>query len=130
MALSFKDFVAKKEGAQQQRPTETLSLPGRPLLLDEATHATVGRYTARRDKARIENGKVIRHAHVDLPGGFQASYDEFGNRYHPNKFPCHVPKDAKKALGKVLPVDWRKLEANVPEASLEGFKQLLNEHKE
>lgn len=129
MGLSFKDFVAKKEGQQQERPSESLSLPERPLLLDEATRATVGRYTARRDKPRIENGKVITHAHVDLPGGYQVTYDDQYKRHHPNKFPNHVPKGSKQAIGQVLNIDWRKLEANQPEASLKGFAQLFNEHK-
>lgn len=129
MGLSFKEFVAQKEGQRQERPTESLSLPVRPVLLDEATRATVGRYTARRDKPRIENGEVITHAHVDVPGGYQVSYDNQLKRHHPNKFPSHVPKGAKQAIGQVLDVDWRKLEANVPEGSLKGFAGLFNEHK-
>jgi hypothetical protein len=40
-----------------------------------------------------------------------------------------VPKGAKQAIGQVLDVDWRKLEANVPEGSLKGFAELFNEHK-
>ena len=70
--------------------------------LDEATRASVGKFTARRDQPHFQGDEY--HAHVDIPGGYEVAYGKSGARRHPNKFPADVPKDAKKAVAKVLGV--------------------------
>lgn len=70
--------------------------------IDEATHSTVGKYTARRDQPHFQGDEY--HAHVTIPGG-EASWRESGSRRHPNKFPSKIPHAAKEAAAKVLEVD-------------------------
>ena len=44
------------------------------------------------------------HAHADLPGGYQVTYNKSGSRRHPNKFPVNVPKGVKKNIADLLRV--------------------------
>ena len=80
------------------------------VQLDEATRATVGRYTARRDPPHYQGDEY--HGHTEgLPGGYEASWGVSGARRHTSKFPATVPADAKAAVAKVLGVDPKLLES-------------------
>lgn len=72
-------------------------------LLKEATRATVGQYTARRDSAHFNGDEY--HGHCDTGGGYEVSWGMSGKRRHPNKFPAAIPNDARLAVAKVLKVD-------------------------
>lgn len=98
--IRFKDFVAPKKIRVEVPPTFEVSSPER---VDEATRATVGNYTARRDKPHFQGDEY--HAHADVPGGFEVGWGRSGARRHPKKFPAEVPHDAKAAVAKVLGVD-------------------------
>ncbi len=78
-------------------------------ILNEATRATVGRYTARRDPPHFQGDEY--HAHADIPGGYKVAWSISGVRRHPKKFPATFPNDAKLAVAKVLGVDPELLEA-------------------
>lgn len=93
-------------------------------LLNEATQATVGNFTAHRHGPHF-NGDMY-HGHCDLAGGYQVSWNITGPRRHPNKFPAIIPKDAKEAVAKVLRVEASLLEAFWVEDSSHG-RQLLFE---
>lgn len=77
-------------------------LPQSKQLLNEQTHSTVGKYTARRDQPHFQGDSY--HAHVEIPGGYEVSWNASGSRRHPNKFPTNVPHDVKAAAAKVLGV--------------------------
>jgi hypothetical protein len=88
--------------------------------LDEAARATVGNFTARRDQPHFQGDEY--HAHADVPGGYEVSWNRSGSRRHENKFPATVPNDAKLAIAKVL---------GVPPGILEGavvLDEVLDEH--
>jgi hypothetical protein len=51
--------------------------------LSEATRATIGRFTARRDQPHFQGDE--KHAHVD-DGGNEYSWTLSGKRKHPGKF--------------------------------------------
>lgn len=87
----------------------TISVELPVSLLSEATHAQVGRHDARRDPPHFAGD--VYHGHCPLPGGYEVSWDMTGKRRHPNKFPAHVPADAKAAVAKVLKVPVGILEA-------------------
>lgn len=78
-------------------------------MLTEATHATVGRYIARRDPPHFAGDTY--HGHCDVGGGHEVSWSVTGPRRHASKFPAHVPHDAKAAVAKVLRVSPDILEA-------------------
>lgn len=71
-------------------------------ILNEATRATVGRYTARRDQPHFSGDQY--HAHADLPKGYQVAWNIDGSKRHVGKFPKEIPNDAKAAVAKVLGV--------------------------
>lgn len=105
--LGFKEFWEPKK--------LLIEVPERLLAeaqqrLDEATRATVGRYTARRDPPHFPNDEY--HAHVAIPGGYEVAWAISGARRHETKFPTNVPNDARAAAAKVL---------GVSPALLEGF---------
>src|SRR5580692_3847576 len=79
--------------------------------LVEATRRTVGRYTARRDPPHFQGD--VYHAHSDIPGGYEVSWNETGTRRHPNKFPAQVPADAKAACARLLDCDPDLLESSI-----------------
>ena len=80
-------------------------------VLNEATRATVGRTTARRDPPHYQGDEY--HGHADLPGGYQVGWGVSGKHRHEGKFPAQIPKDARLAVAKVLGVD---------PSILEGYK--------
>jgi hypothetical protein len=77
-------------------------------LITEASTATVGRFTARRDPPHFQGDEY--HAHSKVPGGFEVAWGRSGVRRHPNKFPAEIPNDAKEAVAKVLGVSKELLE--------------------
>ncbi len=77
-------------------------------LLTEATRKSVGNYTARRDQPHFDGDEY--HAHVKIKG-YEVAWGKSGKRRHPNKFPVTIPKNAKKAIAKVLDVDISILES-------------------
>ena len=100
------------------------------LKIDEATKATVGRHTARRDKPSFQGDEY--HGHCDLSGGYEVSWTISGNRRHPNKFPADdkIPADAKAAVAKVLGVDPNILEVYYGYDEVErGGVYILQERK-
>jgi hypothetical protein len=101
---SFKKFIAIKKIRVEVPEAEA-------QVLEEATRATVGNYTARRDQPHFAGDEY--HAHAEVPGGYEVSWNKSGTRRHPNKFPADVPADARAAVAKVLKVH--------PDL-LEGFK--------
>jgi hypothetical protein len=79
-------------------------------VLEEATRATVGQYTARRDPPHFVGDEY--HGHVDVGGGHEISYGQISHkRRHPSKFPAQIPRDAKLAIAKVLGVQADLLES-------------------
>ncbi len=72
------------------------------VRLAEATLASDGKYTARRDPPHFQGDEY--HAHSDVGGGYEVSWGVSGARRHPNKFPVTIPADAKLAVAKVLDV--------------------------
>jgi hypothetical protein len=91
---SFKTFIA---------PTKIrVEVSDEVLQLNEATRATVGQYTARRDQPHFQGDEY--HAHSELPGGYEVSWGISGARRHTNKFLAQIPVDAKAAVAKVLGV--------------------------
>jgi len=98
--MTFKEFLALPKKIRVEAPEHLL--PKNPQQLDEATRATVGNYTARRDQPHFQGDEY--HAHADIPGGYEVAWGKSGARRHPNEFPATVPKDAKAALAKVLGV--------------------------
>ena len=79
-------------------------------VLEEAKKTTVGRKTAFGHQPHFQGGEY--HGHCDLSGGYQVSWTISGKRLHPNKFPGDdkIPKDAKKAVAKVLGISINVLE--------------------
>ena len=84
-------------------PNKILVVISNPERLDEATQAKVGRFTAHRHQPHVPTDDY--HAHADIPGGYEVSWDRSGRRHHPNKFPTTIPNDARLAVAKVLGVD-------------------------
>lgn len=78
------------------------------MQLNEATRATVGKFTSRRDPPHFQGDEY--HAHSEIPGGYEVSWGISGSRRHENKFPAQVPADAKAAVAKVLRVNVDMLE--------------------
>lgn len=78
--------------------------------LIESTCFSYGRYTARRDPPHF-HGDVY-HAHVDIPGGYEVSWNISGARRHEGKFPAKIPKDAIMAVANVLKIDQELLESS------------------
>lgn len=97
--LSFKDFCEPKKLLVEIPEHLVASTQQR---LEEATRATVGNYTARRDPPHFPNDEY--HAHVVIPGGYEVAWGKSGARRHENKFPAKIPNDAKAAVAKVLGV--------------------------
>ena len=98
--LTFKEFRNLPKKIRVEAPDHLL--PSRPERLDEATRATVGRYTARRDPPHFQGDEY--HAHAEIPGGYEVSWSKSGSRRHPTKFPANIPQDAKQAVANVLGV--------------------------
>jgi len=96
--LGFKEFINLPKKIRVEAPPELL--PAAPDHLSEATRKTVGNHTARRDQPHFQGDEY--HAHADIPGGYEVSWNRSGSRRHPNKFPAIVPNDAKDAVAKVL----------------------------
>lgn len=78
-------------------------------VLNEATRATVGLFTARRDHPHFQGDEY--HGHADVPGGYEVAWTVSGARRHENKFPAQIPNDARLAVAKVLGVDAAILES-------------------
>jgi hypothetical protein len=127
MIMSFKEFIAIKKirvevpAAFAPPASETESIEA----LDEATRATVRRFTARRDPPHFQGDEY--HAHSEIPGGYEVSWGVSGKRRHPNKFPVDVPADARAAVAKVLNVDPNLLEGYVIADEKLGEKVFLLE---
>jgi hypothetical protein len=106
----------KKERAEFQEFWDYLEQPaspgivieGTPSVLTEATQATVGQFTAFRHQPHFQGDEY--HGHCDVGGGHHVAWRVTGPKHHPNKFPAHVPRDAKAAVARVLNVDVSKLE--------------------
>ncbi|MGO9592982.1 MAG: hypothetical protein ACLPZ0_04585 [Steroidobacteraceae bacterium] len=105
--MSFKQFLYKTGFLKPRKVLVTLDDQDEQIL-NEATRATVGRYTARRDPPHFQGDEY--HAHVDLPRGYQIGWGKSGQRRHEGKFPATIPKDARLAVAKVLGVDANLLE--------------------
>lgn len=103
---TFKQFLAIKK-IRVEVP-ESL-VPNSAQQLEESTSAKVGRYAARRDQPHFQGDEY--HAHAEVPGGYEVSWNKSGTRRHPSKFPANVPTDAKAAVAKVLGVNPDLLEA-------------------
>ncbi len=84
------------------RPRKILVVIEAPELLTEATRATVGRFTARRDPPHFQGDEY--HAHADVPGGYEVAWTASGVRRHESKFPAQIPNDARLAVATVLGV--------------------------
>jgi hypothetical protein len=102
--MGFKEFSALPKKIRVEAPERLL--PGEQL--DEASRATVGKYTARRDPPHYQGDEY--HAHAEIPGGYEVAWGRSGSRRHPNKFPTDVPIDAKTAVAKVLGINANLLE--------------------
>ena len=125
---SFSEFLKREQDPKKIR----VEAPGRLLprqkkQLDEATRKTVGNFTARRDPPHFSGDEY--HAHAEIPGGYEVSWNVSGSRRHPKKFPATVPKDAKSAVAKVLKVSEDLLEAFTVEDPMTGESVLLLEYK-
>jgi hypothetical protein len=92
---TFKEFIAPKIRVEVPSALK--------IQLDEATRASVGKYTARRDPPHFQGDEY--HAHSEVGGGYEVSWGVSGARRHPNKFPEQIPADAKLAVAKVLGVN-------------------------
>jgi hypothetical protein len=106
--MTFEEFLALPKKILVEAPIGLV--PPVSQVLDEATRATVGKFTARRDPPHFQGDEY--HAHVEIPGGFEVAWGKSGSRRHPNKFPADVPKDAKAAIAKILGVDTDLLEVH------------------
>jgi hypothetical protein len=95
----IKDVVAE---SRRKKSVKRIRVEA-PVAILEAARVTVGRYTARRDKPHFQGDQY--HAHADIPGGYEVSWNTSGSRRHPNKFPAQIPADAKAAVAQVLGVD-------------------------
>lgn len=106
--LSFKEF---------SKITKILvEVPGQILnesidKIEEATKKTVGNYVARRDPPHFQGDEY--HAHATISSGYEVGWGISGTRRHPNKFPLHIPNDAKQAIADVLGVDVSILEGYI-----------------
>jgi hypothetical protein len=96
--------VVKESGKETGRKIRVEA----PEAILEAARATVGRYTARRDQPHFQGDEY--HAHAEIPGGYEVSWNVSGSRRHHNKFPAQIPAGARAAVAKVLGVDPQKLE--------------------
>jgi len=85
------------------RPNKILVVVDGPELLTEATRATVGLFTARRDPPYFQGDEY--HAHAAVPGSYEVAWTTSGTRRHENKFPAQIPNDARLAVTKVLGVN-------------------------
>jgi hypothetical protein len=104
--MTFKQFLYQIGYLKSKKVLIVLDDP-ETQILNEATRATVGRYTARRDKPHYQGDEY--HAHVDL-GGYEVGWGKSGQRRHEGKFPAQIPNDARAAVAKVLGVDANLLE--------------------
>jgi hypothetical protein len=102
MIMRFKEFISLPKKIRIEVPKSESK------RLEEATRATVGNYTARRDKPHFNGDEY--HAHADIPGGYEVGWGISGDRRHSKKFPAEIPKNAKAAIAKVLGVDVALLE--------------------
>lgn len=84
-------------------PKRILVVIEAPESLTEATRATVGRFTARRDPPHFQGDEY--HAHASVPGGYEVAWTLSGARRHESKFPAQIPNDARQAVAKVLGVN-------------------------
>jgi hypothetical protein len=116
--MSFKEFLFRTGFSRPRKILITLDDPEKQIL-NEATRATVGQYTARRDPPHYQGDEY--HAHVDLPRGYQVGWGRSGQRRHESKFPAMIPNDARLAAAKVLGVDAGLLEC------YEWFDNVLRE---
>jgi hypothetical protein len=96
--MGCKEFLALPKKIRVEAPEHLLPAE----QLDEATRATVGKYTARRDAPHFQGDEY--HAHCEI-SGYEIAWGKSGSRRHPNKFPTDVPTDAKPAVAKVLGVN-------------------------
>jgi hypothetical protein len=122
MIMSFKAFCRRYIGTKKSDPQKIRV--EMPKALFEATRAKIGRFTARRDPPHFQGDEY--HAHADVPGG-EVCWGVSGRRRHPNKFPAHVPDDARSAVAAVLEIDPDLLEAYEIDDELIGEKVLLLE---
>ena len=126
MVMGFKDFLGRHKKILIELPEKNaLSILER---LDEATRATVGRYTARRDPPHFQGDEY--HGHADIPGGYEVAWGVSGARRHPNKFPAEIPADAKAAVAKVLKVSVDILETYAVHDEKVGEEVILIEVRE
>jgi len=93
------------EKTRVEVPFELLSQSKMWQQLDEATRATVGRYTAFRHQPHFQGDDT--HGHCDVGGGYEIAWCRTPPypRKHPGKFPANIPRDARAAVAKVLDVD-------------------------
>jgi hypothetical protein len=124
--IGFKEFVGLPKKIRVEAPEHLL--PVRPERLDEATRKTVGQHTARRDPPHFQGDEY--HAHADIPGGYEVSWNISGSRRHPNKFPVNVPNDAKAAVAKALGVSMDLLETYKIQDEAIGEDVFLFSYKE
>lgn len=120
--LGFKEFFEPKK--------LLVEIPERLLAdaqqrLDEATRATVGKHTARRDPPHFPRDEY--HAHVAIPGGYEVAWGKSGARRHENKFPAKIPNDARAAVAKVLGVSPDLLEVSIVQDHRIGERVVLVE---
>jgi len=104
----MRDLIDIASGGAMKRPhviieTTQELFNERVGFLEEGHTKYIGKIPVRKDKPDFVGDEY--HAHVDLPGGYQASWGTSGKRRHSRRFPpADVSKEVRGAVAQVLNV--------------------------